>query len=248
LVYLKRAFLIERLRDGTQDVARNELMTTASLSTTLRRELQRARIFIERDKEAKLAAYLSELARWNEQMHLTSLSTDLERVVVLVIQSLQVARSLPQSRELMVLDIGAGNGAPGLVLAVVHPYWRLDLLEANRKKVNFLKHVARSLGLPNVKALHGRAEELAEEVSYRWAYDAVVSRATAKLGQLIALSDPFLAPGGRLVTLKGGSWQEELAAGLPPALKNRYAVEEVGKTPGPPGAKRMTLLVAQKGN
>lgn len=223
-------------------------MTEPSLSTTLRRELQRARIFIERDKEAKLATYLSELARWNDQMHLTSLSADLDRVVVLVIQSLQMARALPQSRELMVLDIGAGNGAPGLVLAVVHPYWRLDLLEANRRKVSFLKHVGRSLGLPNVKALHGRAEELAEEVSYRWAYDAVVSRATAKLGQLISLADPFLAPGGRLVTLKGSTWQEELAAGLPPSLKNRYKVEEMDKIPGAPGSKRMNLVVAQKGS
>jgi 16S rRNA (guanine527-N7)-methyltransferase len=222
-------------------------MTTASLSTTLRRELQRAQIFLERDKEAKLAAYLGELARWNERMHLTSLSSDLDRVVVLVIQSLQLARSLPQSRELMVIDVGAGNGAPGLVLAAVHPYWRLDLLEANRKKVTFLKHLARSLGLPNVKALHGRAEDLAEEVSYRWAYDVVVSRATAKMGQLIALADPFLAPGGRLVTLKGSSWEEELAAGLPPATKNRYKVEEVGKVSGPPGGKSMKLVVAVKG-
>lgn len=222
-------------------------MTPASLSTVLRRELQRAQIFVERDKEAKLAAYLGELARWNERMHLTSLSTDLDRVMVLVIQSLQLARCLPQSRELMVLDVGAGNGAPGLVLAVVHPYWRLDLLEANRKKVTFLKHLARSLSLPNVKALHGRAEELAEEVSYRWAYDAVVSRATAKLGQLISLSDPFLAPGGRLVTLKAGAWEEELAAGLPPSTRNRYKVEEVGKVSGAPGGKAMKLVVARKG-
>lgn len=221
-------------------------MTNVSLSTTLRRELKRARIFVERDKEAKLAAYLVEMGRWNERVHLTALSSDVERVVVLVLQSLQMARAMPESRELMVLDIGAGNGAPGLVLAVVHPYWRIDLVESNRKKVNFLKHVARCLSLPNVKAMNARAEDLAEEVSYRWAYDAVVSRATAKLGQLIALADPFLAPGGQLVTLKGSNWQEELAAGLPPTLKNRYSVEEVGQAAGPARGKTMRLVVAHK--
>ncbi|MFQ5893771.1 MAG: 16S rRNA (guanine(527)-N(7))-methyltransferase RsmG [Nitrospinota bacterium] len=222
-------------------------MTVPSLSATLRREIQRAQLAVERGKEAKLAAYLSELARWNERTPLTALETDMERVTVLVVQSLQMARALPPSRELMVLDIGGGNGAPGLVLAVVHPYWRLDLLEANRRKATFLKHMARSLGLANVKALFGRAEKLAEEVSYRWAYDAVVSRATAKLGYLIAMADPFLAPGGRLVTLKGRHWEDELAAGLPPALQSRYTVEEAGRLAGPPGGRIMTVVVAKRG-
>ncbi len=67
------------------------------------------------------------------------------------------------------------------------------------------------------------------------------------MGQLISLADPFLAPGGRLVTLKGGAWQEELAAGLPPALKNRYVFEETDKIQGPPGAKKMALVVGKKG-
>lgn len=221
-------------------------MTTTSISATLRQELRRARLHIEGDKEAKLAAYLGELARWNERMDLTALQTDRERVKVLVIQSLQMAQAVPQKRELMVLDLGAGNGAPGLVLAMVYPYWRLDLLEANRRKVTFLKHVARSLGLANVKAFQGRAEDLAEEVSYRWAYDVVLSRATAKLGPLIALADPFLAPGGRLVTIKGKPWQDELAAGLPPSIRSRYAIEEAGQLPGPPGGRTMTLVTAAK--
>lgn len=221
-------------------------MTAPSLSATLRREIQKARLGIDRTKESKLAAYLGELTRWNERVQLTGLETDLERVVVLVIQSLQMAQALPPSRELMVLDIGAGNGSPGLVLAVVHPYWRLDLMEANGRKVTFLKHMARSLGLANVKALYGRAEKLAEEVGYRWAYDVVVSRATAKLGSLIVMADPFLAPGGRLVTLKGRQWKDELAAGLPPALRKRYIVEEGESLSGPPGGRAMTVVVASK--
>lgn len=221
-------------------------MTGPSLSTTLRREIQRARLDVNRTQEAKLATYLGELSRWNERVRLTGLESDLRRATVLVVQSLQMAHAMPPSRELMVLDIGAGNGAPGLVLSVVHPYWRLDLLEANRQKISFLKHVTRSLGLANVKAIHARAEKLAEEVSYRWAYDAVVSRATAKLGNLIALSDPFLAPGGRLVTLKGRQWEEELAAGLPPGLKRRYTVEDAGQLPGSPGGRSMTMVVARK--
>lgn len=221
-------------------------MTEPSLSTTLRREIQRARLDVDRAQEAKLAAYLGELSRWNERVRLTGLESDLRRATVLVVQSLQMAQAMPPSPELMVLDLGAGNGAPGLVLAVVHPYWRLDLLEANRQKISFLKHVTRSLGLANVKAINARAEELAVEVSYRWAYDAVVSRATAKLGNLIALADPFLAPGGRLVTLKGRQWEDELASGLPPGLRRQYTIEEAGQLPGPPGGRSMTIIVAEK--
>lgn len=221
-------------------------MTEPSLSTTLRREIQRARLDVDRAQEAKLATYLGELSRWNERVRLTGLESDLRRATVLVVQSLQMARAMPSSPELMVLDVGAGNGAPGLVLAVVHPYWRLDLLEANRQKISFLKHVTRSLGLANVKAINARAEELAAEVSYRWAYDAVVSRATAKLGNLIALADPFLAPGGRLVTLKGRQWEDELASGLSPSLRRRYTIEEAGQLPGPPGGRSMTVVVAEK--
>ncbi|MDA2917246.1 class I SAM-dependent methyltransferase, partial [Nitrospinae bacterium AH_259_B05_G02_I21] len=114
------------------------------------------------------------------------------------------------------------------------------------QKISFLKHVTRSLGLANVKAINARAEKLAEEVSYRWAYDAVVSRATAKLGNLITLADPFLAPGGRLVTLKGRQWEDELASGLPPAIRRRYTVEEAGQLPGPPGGRSMIVVVAEK--
>ncbi|MDA2917346.1 class I SAM-dependent methyltransferase, partial [Nitrospinae bacterium AH_259_B05_G02_I21] len=114
-------------------------MTEPSLSTTLRREIQRARLDVDRAQEAKLAAYLGELSRWNERVRLTGLESDLRRATVLVVQSLQMARAMPPSPELMVLDVGAGNGAPGLVLAVVHPYWRLDLLEANSQKISFLK-------------------------------------------------------------------------------------------------------------
>lgn len=115
------------------------------------------------------------------------------------------------------LDIGSGGGVPGLALAISRPDLRVTLLDATAKKVRFLAETADALGLDNVLALQGRAEELAHDRHHRERYDVVTARAVARLVTLVELALPFLAIGGRAILPKGSAAAEELA-------EARYAI------------------------
>ena len=65
--------------------------------------------------------------------------------------------------------------------------------------------------LENCKVLTGRAEDLARKETYRESFDYVVARALAPMKVLAELAIPFVAMGGHLIALKGGSAGEEIA-------------------------------------
>ena len=109
-----------------------------------------------------------------------------------------------------VLDVGSGGGFPGIVVAILRPDLEVTLLDATRKKVQFLREVADELGV-DVRAIHGRAEEQARtELGGR--FDLVTARAVAPLERLVGWTVPFLRPGGLVYAIKGERWDEELEA------------------------------------
>ena len=123
---------------------------------------------------ARLRQLLEELAHWNRQFNLTAL-TDLESMVTHhVLDSLAVHRYLHGAS---IADVGTGAGFPGLPLALVNPERRFTLIDSNGKKIRFVSHAVRTLGLVNVEPLHARAETLRPERPF----DTVVARAFAPL-------------------------------------------------------------------
>lgn len=117
-----------------------------------------------------------------------------------------------ERRSLRLLDIGSGAGLPGLPIAICRPNLAVTLVEATGKKVAFLDAVASELDLPNVRAIHARAEELGREPAHRGAYDLATARAVASLPVLLELSMPVLGEGGVALFPKGLDLAEELAA------------------------------------
>lgn len=107
-----------------------------------------------------------------------------------------------------ILDVGSGGGFPGLVIAILRPDLDVTLMDATKKKVEFLREVADELGL-EVSAHHGRAEELCR-TDLGGSFDVVTARAVAPLARLVGWTVPFLRPGGLVYAIKGGRWQEEL--------------------------------------
>lgn len=101
-----------------------------------------------------------------------------------------------------VLDIGTGAGFPGLPLAVCCPEVKFTLTDATEKKINFINDTAAVLGIGNITAVCGRAEELAHG-KMREKYDACVSRAVASLNKLSEYCMPFIKCGGILLAYKG---------------------------------------------
>jgi 16S rRNA (guanine527-N7)-methyltransferase len=92
----------------------------------------------------RLTRYLDLLAAWSARVNLTGLRTPEARVRVLV-ESVLPARDLPEPGELV--DVGSGNGSPGLVLAAVREDLAVTLLEPRLKRWVFLRQAVREMGL-----------------------------------------------------------------------------------------------------
>jgi len=104
---------------------------------------------------SRLRQLLDELERWNRSFNLTAITQRAQMVTHHLLDSLSIAPLLRGER---IIDIGTGAGFPGLPLAIIQPERQFTLLDSNGKKVRFVAHAARTLGLSNVAAVHARAE------------------------------------------------------------------------------------------
>lgn len=149
------------------------------------------------------SVYLEELKKWNEKINLTSLRSDKDITIKHFLDSLTAARFLKDNNVSSLLDIGSGGGFPGIPLKIVMPELKVTLLEAIEKKVNFLKHVIRTLGLNNIEAIKGRAED--EEIikAYKTSFDCVISRALSSIKDYINLAEPYIKEKGIILAMKG---------------------------------------------
>jgi 16S rRNA (guanine527-N7)-methyltransferase len=148
---------------------------------------------------------LEELARWNRSYNLTAVTTPAEMLTHHLLDSLSVSGHLVGSR---IADVGTGAGFPGLPLAVVHPQRHFTLIDSNGKKVRFVAHAVRTLGLPNVEALQARAGEWQPSAPF----DTVVARAFAPLPVLLRQVAALCGPETRVLAMKGRRDPAERAA------------------------------------
>jgi 16S rRNA (guanine527-N7)-methyltransferase len=157
----------------------------------------------------QLDGYVALLMEANTRFNLTAIR-DPELVEAnLVGGSLELAALLPQ-RAGSLIDVGTGGGVPGMILAIAFPDLQVCLLDSTRKKVDFLNSTAAVLGLVNVNAIHGRAEELARDPVHRELYSIGTARAVARLATLAELVLPFVKTGGTALFPKGAGAQAEL--------------------------------------
>jgi len=184
-----------------------------------------ARLGVQLDDEAVdgLLAHLDELRTWAPRLSLVS-PGDLadpgalvERHVLDSLASLPVvAETSPRPR---VLDLGSGAGFPGVPIAVALRRARVLLVEPRLRRASFLRSVARRLPGVALQVAACRIEELPEQ-ALGDGFDAVVSRATLPLSDLLAAATRCLVPGGRLFAFRGpGQATLEVAPGL--ALQRR---------------------------
>ena len=165
-------------------------------------------IKVDQSQVDQFAVHSIELVKWNQKINLTTITDPFEIAVKHVLDSLVPAVFLPPRAAL--LDMGSGGGFPGITLKIFMPSLAVTLIDASRKKVNFLKHVIRTLKLENIEARHIRAEDLALESSHVNAHDVIISRAFSALSQFADLSRPLLNKGGIIIALKAEIDQTEL--------------------------------------
>jgi 16S rRNA (guanine527-N7)-methyltransferase len=151
------------------------------------------------------------LEQGNAQFNLTAIRDRPGMLRKHVLDSMSLA---PYLRGERVADVGTGAGFPGLVLAVVDPQRRFTLIEATGKKARFVEQTVQRIGCSNVLVVNSRAE------SYRpfELFDTVVARALSSLADFVAYAGHLLAPGGRLLAMKGKRPDEEISA-LPKSFR-----------------------------
>ena len=160
----------------------------------------------------QLAMHARELLRWTARINLTAITDAREIAVKHILDSLAPAGLLPPHGTL--LDIGSGAGFPGIPLKLVRPSLGVTLIDASRKKVNFLKHVIRTLGLTDIQALHLRAEDLGGQPDLPHQFEFIVSRALSTLEPFLRTALPLLTPGGIVIAMKGRLTDSEAPAAV----------------------------------
>jgi len=160
----------------------------------------------------QFAVYQKELRKWNAQTNLISEKSAQEIISRHFLDSL-TALPFIEKKNGRIVDIGCGAGFPGLPLKIASPDLQLYLLETNRKKVSFLKHIIRLLNLTDTFVLHDRVENLLKSAAWEDFFDILISRAAFKLPAMLPLGAFFLMPGGKLVAFKGHDIAMEFSQG-----------------------------------
>ena len=214
------------------------------LSAALMKGLDGLGLALPESQQAQLLDYLDLMAKWTKVYNLTAVRDANEMLTHHLLDSLAVIAPLRRElakltqpdatvseralgggaqRPFNLLDVGAGAGLPGVVIAITCPEVSVTCVDTVAKKAAFIQQVAATLRLPNLKGLHARVESLTQP------YDVVCSRAFASLEDFTTWSRAALAPRGLWLAMKGKHPHEELAV-LPPDV-HVFHVEQL-QVPG----------------
>ena len=157
-----------------------------------------------------LAQYAALLMRWNAVHNLTAIDTPADVLSHHLFDSLAIVPEMQRilgPRVSRLLDVGAGGGLPGVVLAVAAPHLQVTLVDKVQKKIAFLTQVKVELELQNVKCVHSRVETLRTESPFA----LIVARAFASLTEFVSVTRHLLAPNGWWFAMKGALPSDELS-------------------------------------
>lgn len=150
----------------------------------------------------QLMDYLALMNKWNGVYNLTSLRDPMQMVTHHILDSLAAVPAFKEAKN--VLDVGAGGGLPGIVLAIARPDLNVSLIDTVHKKTAFLTQVKAELGLKNVTVYTMKVQDLKAGP-----FDVITSRAFADLSDFVTWSGHLLAEDGQFIALKGTAPSEE---------------------------------------
>jgi len=151
----------------------------------------------------KLLNYLDLLEHWNRAYNLTAVKGQADMITRHLLDSLSI---LPWIGSHNLLDAGTGAGLPGIPLALARPDLEVTLLDSSGKKIRFLNHVRRAMGLSNVIPVQARLESFSPNVKFI----RIVSRAFTDLASFAQAARRLAAAPSRILAMKGKYPESEL--------------------------------------
>lgn len=213
---------------------------------TLRQGVQALELTLSDTQISQLLAYHALIQKWNKVYNLTAIRDPAEMLTHHLLDSLAIVAPLNRhithqsagaASSVNMLDVGAGAGLPGVVVAICCPHVSVTCVDAVAKKMAFVQQVATELKLPNLKALHARVETLTDK------YDVITSRAFATLLDFVTGSRAALKPEtGVWLAMKAKDTSAEVAE-LPPTVAV-FHVEQLSV----PGLDAERCIVWMRGN
>ena len=165
-------------------------------------------IKIEENLIEKFYVYMKEILRWNEMVNVTAIKEEKEFIVKHFIDSLTIEKYIKNGKK--ILDIGTGAGFPGIPIKIVKNESEVILVDSVNKKLNVIRDIIPKIELEKIECIHSRAEDLAKDCNYREKFDVVTSRAVSNLSTLVEYMLPCAKIEGKIICMKGPSYEEEL--------------------------------------
>lgn len=195
--------------------------TTAAFRPTLLSAAGQLGVPLSDAQADALLCYLDLIQKWTKVYNLTAVRDPQEMLTHHLLDSLAAVpplrralaqAALPPGQGARLLDVGAGAGLPGVVIAICCPEVDVSCVDTVAKKAAFIQQAAVSLKLPNLRGVHARVENLDGP------FDVVTSRAFASLVDFTTWSRQALGPQSVWLAMKGKHPADEIAA-LPPSVQ-----------------------------
>ena len=179
---------------------------------------------LDAQEPKQLGRFLAMLMHANTRMNLTAIRDEQEAWDKHILDALTLVPLLNELDDgASVIDIGSGGGLPGLPLAIIMPRLKFTLMDATKKKCDYLSQAVEALGLDHVRVVHARAEQMGQDRGektgtgrvggHREHYDLAMARGVGQLAMLAELSVPLVKVGGLVLMTKGQRAEEELEQG-----------------------------------
>jgi len=192
--------------------------SNASLAGALSSGIEQLHMAMSPEQQQQLLAYVALLDKWNKVYNLTAVREPARMIGLHLLDSLALVPHLGQAKS--ILDVGSGGGLPGICLAIAAPMLEVVMLDSLQKKTTFIRQAIGELELRNASVVCERVE--AFQPPHR--FDLVTSRAFAELADFVRSAAHLIAPGGKLLAMKGLYPHDELAR-LPDGIRVVDVVE-----------------------
>lgn len=168
---------------------------------------------LKQSEVEQFTIYMELLKDWNTKINLTAIEDDREIIIKHFIDSLSILPYL-KDEKLKLIDVGTGAGFPGIPIKIANKNLEVTLLDSLDKRVKFLNEVINTANISGdgkegqIRAVHGRAEDMGVNPAFREKYDIAVARAVANLPVLLEYCLPFVKINGFFIAMKGSSTEE----------------------------------------